>query len=55
MTSDLIQNLTFSGTKEALREGIRALREAGFSQFAAHIRYGQDAMLEEWAEVLSGV
>ena len=33
----------------------RALRDAGFAQFAVHIRYGQDAMLEEWAEVLSGV
>jgi 5,10-methylenetetrahydromethanopterin reductase len=54
-TSDLIKKLTFSGTQETLREGIRALREAGFNQFAAHIRYGQDAMLEEWADVLSGV
>ena len=55
VTSDLIQNLTFSGSTESLREGIRTLRDAGFAQFAAHIRYGQDAMLEEWAEVLSGV
>lgn len=55
VTSDLIQNLTFSGSTEALREGIRVLRDAGFAQFAAHIRYGQEPMLEEWAEVLSGV
>ena len=41
-TADLIQNLTFSGTPEALRDGIRALRDAGYA-------------LEEWAEALSGV
>ena len=54
-TSDLIQRLTFSGSIEPLREGIRSLREAGFSQFAVHIRFGQDAMLEEWADLLSGI
>ena len=54
-TSDLIRQLTFSGTTDLLREGIRALRDAGVTQFAAHIRYGQDAMLEEWADVLSEV
>jgi 5,10-methylenetetrahydromethanopterin reductase len=54
-TPELIRNLTFSGTTAFLREGIRTLREAGFAQFAAHIRYGQNTMLEEWAEVLSGV
>ena len=54
-TSDLIEEVTFSGPTESLREGIRGLREAGFAQFAIHIRDGQEAMLEEWAEVLSGV
>lgn len=54
-TADLIRTLTYSGTKESLRQGIRNLREAGYAQFAAHIRYGQASMLEEWAEVLSGV
>jgi len=54
-TSDLIKKLTFSGTTETLREGIRTLRDAGFAQFAAHIRYGQDTMLAEWADVFSGV
>ena len=54
-TSDLIRKLTFSGTTDFLREGIQALRDAGVAQFAAHIRYGQEAMLEEWADVLSKV
>ena len=34
---------------------IRALRDAGHAQFAAHIRYGHETMVEEWAEVLAGV
>jgi len=37
------------------REEIRALRDAGYAQFAAHIRYGHETMLEAWAEVLAGV
>jgi alkanesulfonate monooxygenase SsuD/methylene tetrahydromethanopterin reductase-like flavin-dependent oxidoreductase (luciferase family) len=55
VTPELIKNLTFTGAKESLRQGIRTLREAGYAQFAMHIRYGHAAMLEEWAEVLSGV
>ncbi len=55
VTPDLIKNLTFTGTTASLREGIRTLRAAGYAQFAIHIRYGHATMLEEWAEVLSGV
>lgn len=54
-TSELIRKLTFSGTTDSLREGLRTLRDAGYAQFAAHIRYGQESMLEAWADVLSGV
>jgi 5,10-methylenetetrahydromethanopterin reductase len=54
-TASLIQSLTFTGPQEKLREEIRALREAGYAQFAVHIRYGHEAMVEEWAEVLAGV
>jgi alkanesulfonate monooxygenase SsuD/methylene tetrahydromethanopterin reductase-like flavin-dependent oxidoreductase (luciferase family) len=54
-TADMVQRLTFTGPKQHLREEIRALRDAGYAQFAAHIRYGQETMVEEWAEVLAGV
>lgn len=53
--ADLVKRLTLTGTKQHLREEIRALRDAGYAQFAAHIRYGHETMLEEWAEVLAGV
>jgi 5,10-methylenetetrahydromethanopterin reductase len=54
-TADLIKRLTLTGTKQYLREAIRALRDVGCAQFAAHIRYGHPTMVEEWAEVLAGV
>jgi 5,10-methylenetetrahydromethanopterin reductase len=54
-TADLIKSLTFTGTQASLREGIRSLRDAGYAQFAIHIRYGHETMVEEWAEVLAGV
>jgi 5,10-methylenetetrahydromethanopterin reductase len=54
-TADMIQRLTLTGTKQYLRDQIRALRDAGCAQFAAHIRYGQERMLDDWAEVLAGV
>ena len=54
-TADLIQRLTLTGTRAYLRDEIRALRDAGCSQFAVHIRYGQESMLEDWAEVLHTV
>jgi 5,10-methylenetetrahydromethanopterin reductase len=54
-TADMIQRLTITGTREYLRDQLRALRDAGCAQFAAHIRYGHESMLEEWAEVLAGV
>lgn len=55
VTADMVQRLTFSGTRSVLREQIRALRDAGYTQFAAHIRYGHDTMVEAWADVLAGV
>ena len=53
--AELIKRLTLTGTKQYLRDEIRALRDAGYAQFAAHIRYGRETMVEEWAEVLAGV
>jgi 5,10-methylenetetrahydromethanopterin reductase len=54
-TADLIRRLTLTGTKQHLRDEIRALRDTGYAQFAAHIRYGHETMVEEWTEVLAGV
>lgn len=54
-TGELIQATTFTGTQEALRDKLRALRDAGFSHFSITIRHGHPEMLEEWIEVFEGV
>ncbi|NQU71722.1 MAG: LLM class flavin-dependent oxidoreductase [Rhodospirillales bacterium] len=55
ISGDMIRMLSFTATAPELREGVRALKSAGYSQFAPHIRYGHDSMLEDWAEVFNGV
>ncbi len=52
---DLIKALSFTATAPELRERIRGLRDAGFSQVSFHIRYGQDHTVEEWAELAASV
>jgi 5,10-methylenetetrahydromethanopterin reductase len=54
-TADLIRTVTFTETKPALQDRIRALRAAGYNHFSIHIRHGHPEMLEEWADVLEGV
>ena len=51
----LIKALSFTATAPELRERIRALRDAGYSQVSFHIRYGQDDTIEEWAELAASV
>ena len=51
----LIRDLTLSGTVDDLRGKLRELRDAGFTHFTTHIRYGQPEMVEDWVEVVSGV
>jgi len=53
--AELIRRVTLTGTVPELRERLRSLRAAGFTQFITHIRYGQPGMVEDWAEVIAGV
>lgn len=55
ISGEMIRMLSFTGTAPELRDGVRALESAGFSQFAPHIRHGHDAMLEDWADVFEGI
>ena len=55
ITGDLIRNATITGTRAELRETIRALEEAGFTQFSCHIRFGHEETLDEWADVIEGL
>ena len=47
--------MTITGTKSALRERLRELQGAGYTDFSINIRHGHSAMLEEWADVIAGV
>jgi len=53
ITPDLIRTLTFTGTEAELIENVRALKTAGFNQFAVLLRVGHElALLEDWHRVL---
>lgn len=54
-TPELIRAVTITGTKPAIRERLRELQGAGYTDFAIHIRHGHPEMLEEWADVIAGV
>ncbi len=56
MSGNVIRALTFTGTQSELVEGVRVLKDAGYSQFAVDIRHGQEnAMLQDWADVFAKV
>ena len=53
ITPDLIRALTFTGTEAELIDNVRAVKTAGFNQFAVLLRAGHEfAMLEDWHRVL---
>ncbi|OGA37773.1 MAG: hypothetical protein A3G26_03730 [Betaproteobacteria bacterium RIFCSPLOWO2_12_FULL_65_110] len=54
-TPELIRSVTWTASKAELRERLRALKEAGYSQFALNSGYKYPERLEEWAEVFEGV
>ena len=54
-TAELIRAVTITGTRSELRERLRELQTAGYTDFSINIRHGHSAMLEEWAEVFAGV
>jgi 5,10-methylenetetrahydromethanopterin reductase len=52
LNEDLMRLLTFSGTADELRGRVEELRDAGYAQFTVQIVEGQEAAIEDWAEVL---
>ena len=47
--------MTFTGTTAELRERVRALRDAGYQQFAVFVPPGHEAALDDWARVMDGL
>ena len=55
ITGDFIRATTISGTREDLRDKIRALGDMGYSLFSPHVRATRPEMLEGWTDVIEGV
>jgi len=55
ITADLIRELTFTGTPDALAERVRELGRAGYTQVAVQIAPGHDDAIDDWARVFERV
>ncbi len=55
ITADLIRDFTFTGTREALVERIRALQQAGYRQLAIQLVPGHEDALADWVDVFEKV
>jgi 5,10-methylenetetrahydromethanopterin reductase len=55
ISGDFIRATTLSGTKEKLRDDIRALKAMGYTTFTTHVRTALPKMVEKWANVIEGV
>jgi 5,10-methylenetetrahydromethanopterin reductase len=54
-TPELIRNTTWTASKEELRERIREVKAAGYSEFTISLGYGHEGRMEDWIDVISGV
>jgi 5,10-methylenetetrahydromethanopterin reductase len=54
-TAELIRAATFTAPRDELRERLREMAKAGYTNLGVTIRYGHPEMLEEWANVIEGV
>jgi 5,10-methylenetetrahydromethanopterin reductase len=52
---ELIRATTFTGGASELRERIRGLRDAGFSQWTVQLVAGHEDAIDDWAELVAGV
>jgi 5,10-methylenetetrahydromethanopterin reductase len=55
VTADLVTSNSMTGTKEELRDRLRRLEEAGYSQFAIQVVEHHEAALDRWSEVFAAV
>jgi 5,10-methylenetetrahydromethanopterin reductase len=54
-TGELIRGFTWTATRRELQDRVRALRDLGFGLVTVQVRHGRPRMIEDWAEVFSGV
>lgn len=53
--ADMIRTMSMTGEKDELVERLAALRHAGYTQFAVQLVEGQEAAIEDWAEVFTAL
>ena len=51
-TKEVVENFTFTGTADVLRERVAELRDAGYSEFTVQLIEGHEGALADWAAVL---
>lgn len=54
ITAELIQAITFTGERAALRERLDAFEAAGYCQFTVQLIEGHEDAIEDWAELFFG-
>ncbi len=54
-TPEFIRAASMSGTFDELVSNMRILKEAGYSQVVIQLVHGQEAAIEEWAEVFKAI
>jgi len=52
VTADLIRSTTFTGPRPMLLEALAGLRDGGYTQFAIQIVPGQEAAIDDWAQLM---
>ncbi len=55
ITAGLIRDFTFTGTRDVLVDRLRALRDAGYRQWAIQVVPGHEDALEDWVRVIEKV
>ena len=55
VTAEMIRQTTFTGLEDDLIGRIRALRDAGYTQFTIQLAPGQEAAIEDWARIKAAV
>jgi 5,10-methylenetetrahydromethanopterin reductase len=51
VTADLIRTSSFTATQDELVARIKAMRDAGYTQFTVQITHGQESAIEDWARL----
>ncbi|MCZ6895528.1 MAG: LLM class flavin-dependent oxidoreductase [Gammaproteobacteria bacterium] len=55
LDADMIRSLSMTGTRAELVDRLRQLRDAGYTQFAVQVVEGQEAALDDWADVFAAL